>query len=212
LTALLSANEITERFSQVGDLWVGVVADTHIPDQFEVIHPALLSALKAAQVQLILHAGDICLPYVLDQFNQIAPVIAVRGNRDFLFPGLELPMVQEFDLAGVRVGLTHGHISLVHYLIDKIRYLVHGYILESYLPALEKQCPQAKIVVFGHTHFPANVSRNGKIFFNPGPAITKRRYNIPPSYGLLHFSKGKVDGTIYLLTGAVEQRGKWKTI
>ncbi len=71
---------------------VGVVADTHVPDRAIDIHPALIPQLKAAGVQRILHAGDVCAPSVLEQLGEIGPVTAVRGNRDWLFGNRSLSM------------------------------------------------------------------------------------------------------------------------
>ncbi|MFZ3078594.1 MAG: metallophosphoesterase family protein, partial [Bellilinea sp.] len=66
---------------------LGVVADTHIPDRVRSLHPDLLPGLSAAKVEAILHAGDICSPAVLAVLSQVAPVVAVRGNRDWAFAG-----------------------------------------------------------------------------------------------------------------------------
>lgn len=66
-------------------LTVGVVADTHIPDKARWLHPALIPALQRAGVQTILHCGDISAPRVVAMLEQVAPVVAVRGNRDWAF-------------------------------------------------------------------------------------------------------------------------------
>ena len=54
---------------------IGVVADTHGHLRAEVVR-----ALKG--VDLIIHAGDIGKPEVLEALGRIAPVRAVRGNMD----------------------------------------------------------------------------------------------------------------------------------
>lgn len=59
---------------------IGVVADTHIPGRARALPEALLRGL--AGVDLILHAGDICVAPVLDWLAELAPVIAVAGNND----------------------------------------------------------------------------------------------------------------------------------
>ena len=83
---------------------VGVVADSHIPDRMRALPPTALEAL--AGVDAILHAGDICVQRVLDALAAVAPVYAVRGNRDLL---LRLPLDRELSFEVVKVGLTHGH-------------------------------------------------------------------------------------------------------
>src|SRR5512140_1331262 len=96
----------------------GVVADTHIPDRAPGMHPQVSTALRQAGVSLILHAGDICTPRGLDELRKIAPVEAVRGNRDWSFiPAL--PLVRRLELGGVVVALMHGHGGFLNYLRDK---------------------------------------------------------------------------------------------
>ena len=54
---------------------IGVVADTH-----GLVRPELLELFR--DVSLILHAGDIGKPGVLEILQEMAPVIAIRGNVD----------------------------------------------------------------------------------------------------------------------------------
>lgn len=54
---------------------IGIISDTH-----GLVRPEALKALKG--VEMILHAGDIGNQEVLDTLNEIAPVLAVRGNND----------------------------------------------------------------------------------------------------------------------------------
>ena len=81
---MLDIASLPEGLSAVRRL--GVVADTHIPDRVRSLHPDLLPGLKAANAEVILHAGDICSPVVLAELSQVAPVVAVRGNRDWALP------------------------------------------------------------------------------------------------------------------------------
>ena len=53
---------------------VGLVSDTH-----GLLRRSVILALHG--VDLILHAGDIGKPEVLDGLSAVAPVIAVRGKR-----------------------------------------------------------------------------------------------------------------------------------
>jgi Predicted phosphoesterase len=99
-------------------LTVGVIADTHIPDRARELHPLIIPALLEAKVDLILHAGDISGRGVLEELGKVAPVIAVRGNRDWQFMNT-LPLLQKVELANVPVVLMHGHGGYVNYLKDK---------------------------------------------------------------------------------------------
>ena len=58
-------------------------------------------------VDLILHAGDIVLPSVLDQLEEIAPVLAARGNNDPGWDDHRLADTQWLDLEGFRIAMVH---------------------------------------------------------------------------------------------------------
>jgi putative phosphoesterase len=154
--------------SPITPLVIGVVADTHVPDRSERLHPHLLALFTAARVALILHAGDISTPTVLEELSQVAPVTAVKGNRDFAFPNL--PLFQKIALAGVPLVLTHGHGGLAGYIYTKIEYLRQGYAFERYHKRLRSRFPDARVIVFGHTHRIENRVEGGCLFFNPGAA------------------------------------------
>ena len=64
-----------------------VLADTHIPRRAKVLPESLLSHLERAD--LILHAGDLMDPALLDELATYTPVLAVRGNLDT--PEAKLP-------------------------------------------------------------------------------------------------------------------------
>ena len=55
---------------------VGVISDTH-----GVLDPRAFAAL--ADCDVIIHAGDICGPGILEELRILAPVIAVLGNCDY---------------------------------------------------------------------------------------------------------------------------------
>src|SRR5215470_12582980 len=92
------------------------------------IPPAAFDAL--AGVDAILHAGDICVQRVLDALGELAPVYAVRGNRDL---ALRLPLDRELTFDGVRLGLTHGHGGFSRYLGEKLLATVVGYYHTRFL-------------------------------------------------------------------------------
>lgn len=55
----------------------------------------------------IWHAGDIGDMSILEQLKEIAPVRAVRGNIDHGDVARVCPEVQQFEIEGVRVWMTH---------------------------------------------------------------------------------------------------------
>ena len=168
---------------------LGVIADTHVPDKAKALHPQALLTFRQAGVSAILHAGDISSPGVLEALGEIAPVYAVRGNRDWMLLG-HLPLHQTLTFDGVTLGLTPSHGGLRNYIIGKFHYIAEGYNLERFKPRLLETFPGAEVIVFGHTHRPVIRWLHGKLFFNPGSTCPSDKRDIPPSVGILHLHPG----------------------
>jgi putative phosphoesterase len=171
----------------------------------------LLEGLSSAGVAHILHAGDVCSQRVLAELGELAPVSAVRGNRDFLVSP-PLPMALELEFAGVKVGLLHGHGGVKRYWLDRFAYLIEGYRVERYTRLAENTLSQARVLVYGHSHRPENRWLNGRLIFNAGAAVGFRmgRADFPPSYGLLRFyAHGHVEGEIVPLHSVELRGGAW---
>lgn len=79
---------------------LGILSDTH-----GILHPALRHIF--ADVDYIIHAGDIGCGTVLQELSLIAPTIAVRGNIDGE-EHADLPKVAYRILDGVRIVVTHN--------------------------------------------------------------------------------------------------------
>jgi putative phosphoesterase len=92
---------------------IGLISDTHVPEAGKELPPQVYEAL--AQMDLIMHAGDMHVIEVLDWLERLAPVYGARGNGDGdghrpPFPDYD-PRVKDawvLDLGGLKVGLTHG--------------------------------------------------------------------------------------------------------
>ncbi|MDH4028687.1 MAG: metallophosphatase family protein, partial [Nitrospirota bacterium] len=54
---------------------LGIISDTH-----GLLRPEAVEALQGSD--LIIHAGDVGGPSILDELGRTAPVVAVRGNMD----------------------------------------------------------------------------------------------------------------------------------
>lgn len=187
---------------------IGVVADTHIPDRARDLHPNLLPALREAGVSHILHAGDICSRRVLEALSTVAPVTAVRGNRDIFIP--ELLMVEQRAFCGVTVAVTHGHGGVLSYFLDKGKHLLYGYKVDHYIKDLLLAAPNANVIVFGHTHHPVALKVEDKLLFNPGSATSGPWERRGPSFGLITVEAGgAVQTRVVPLTGFALRRGRW---
>ena len=145
---------------------IGVISDTH--NYFDPRIPQLF-----AGVDHILHAGDIGLPAILLQLEQIAPVTAVQGNTDD--PGFHYKQAEVVNVAGRKFLVQH--IVNPHSLADVIK------------TQLAHERPD--VVVFGHTHKPFCQTIGGTLFFNPGYA-GKSRFGLERTAAILHCGDKKI--------------------
>jgi uncharacterized protein len=133
---------------------IGLISDTH-----GLLRDEAIAALEG--VDLILHAGDIGGPDVLDRLERVAPVIAVRGNNDRDRWAGDLPESCTIDVDGFVILLIHD------------------------LNELPSDRPSVvDCIVSGHSHRPLISERDGVIFVNPG-AAGPRRFKLPISTGRL---------------------------
>jgi len=149
---------------------IGVLADTHVPDLLPAVPQRALQLLESANVVKILHAGDLCRPTVLRQLEEIAPVVAVRGNRDLLWPGnWSLPSTRIVEIGGVRIGLTHGHSDLWTCMKGCFSRIRHHRPIDlwnsgRFIGILKN----VTVIVYGHTHIPSIDWIEGRLLINPG--------------------------------------------
>ena len=135
-------------------LLAAVIADTHIPRRARGLPEALIPHLERAD--LILHAGDLMDPALLGELAAYAPTEAVRGNLDP--PGLDLPETIELELGGARVAMIH----------DSGR-------KQGRRRRLLRRFPEARVVIFGHSHIPFLEDEDGLMLLNPGSPTDRRR-------------------------------------
>jgi putative phosphoesterase len=182
-----------------GTVTLGLIADTHIPDRMRKLHPAVLPIFEKAKVNRILHAGDISVPRVLRELETVAPVLAVRGNRDW-FGFKDLPMQRILQVGDKRIGLTHGHGSGGLYLRDKLRFLLHGpQKFEFFMQRAMGLIQGVDVLVFGHNHEPMVKEVDGILVVNPGSACRQAFDIKPPSVALLTINGGNAKAEIIYL-------------
>jgi putative phosphoesterase len=145
---------------------LGVISDTH-----GLLRPQVIDVF--AQVDHILHSGDVGKPEILIDLEAVAPVTAVYGNTDGSELRSKLPPVATIQLDGFDIVVTHG---------DQL-----GSPTPEGLIAL---FPQAEIIVYGHTHKPLLQLMNKTItVMNPG-AAGPARFNLTPSVGIMELEPG----------------------
>jgi putative phosphoesterase len=166
---------------------VAVLSDTHVPDRQPHLPTALLDLLRREKPDLIFHCGDISATEVIRQLEDIAPLTAVLGNRDFIFR-MDLPLDVRIEIGGVKVAVTHGQGSAWRYFTDKLKYLSTGYDFDRYRRYFDFDFPDADLVLFGHTHTPVDVLINERRYFNSGATYPCHANDFKPHIGWLEFS------------------------
>ena len=146
-----------------------VLADTHIPDHARALPGALGPALRRAD--LIMHAGDVTSPVVIDELEAHAPVHVAMGNND------SAAVRARGALDEVRIEVEGVRIAMVH---DSGR-------RDGRERRLRRRFPDADMVVFGHSHIPVDTRVDGLRLFNPGSPTWKRRQPVP-TYGWITIS------------------------
>ncbi|MBE6497757.1 MAG: metallophosphoesterase [Methanobrevibacter sp.] len=135
---------------------IGLISDTHIPDRARQLPDNVLEAFK--DVDLILHAGDLTSPKVIEKLESIAPVMAVQGNMDRA-NGINLPQAKTIEAEGLKIGLIHGEV----YPRADTQQLVY----------IAKEL-DVDILVSGHSHQPKIEQTDGVLLINPGSPIVPR--------------------------------------
>lgn len=150
---------------------IGLISDTH-----GVLRPEVFDIF--AGVDRILHAGDIGPLEILIELEAIAPVTAVRGNTDRADIWPRAPEVVISELAGWRTVVVHG---------DRFGTPTPAILRAAY--------PDAKIIVYGHTHRPVLNRVGESLVINPG-AAGPRRFSLRPSVGLMTLTAAGVQAEI----------------
>lgn len=149
-----------------GSVLVGIISDTH-----GLLRPEAEEAL--AGVDLIVHAGDIDVPTVIEGLEKIAPVQAVRGNMDHGALHERLPDTAVVEAAGRSLYVLHD---------------LHRLDLDPAAAGFDA-------VVFGHSHRPLVEEKNGVLFVNPGSA-GPRRFGKPVSVARMTLQNGRLSAKI----------------
>ena len=145
---------------------LGIISDTH-----GMLRPEVFTVF--AEVDHILHGGDIGPWDLIVELQALAPVTAVYGNTDDFDIRSRVPQVAEIELEGFQIVVTHG---------DR---------LGTPTPArLHDAFPAAEIIVYGHSHKPLlELVDKTVTVMNPGGAGAPR-FGLKPSVGILELEPG----------------------
>ena len=137
-----------------------MISDTH-----GLLRPEAFHALEGSD--LIIHAGDVGNPEILDRLRTICPVTAIRGNIDKGSWASQLPATARIAVGGTILYVIHDVNDLD---LDPARAGMH-------------------IVISGHSHKPARTERAGVLYLNPGSA-GPRRFQLPVMAARLDLRQG----------------------
>ena len=142
---------------------IGVISDTH-----GLLRPEATDALHGSE--LIIHAGDVGGPGILEALTRIAPVVAVRGNVDTAPWATALPATEVVEVAGRHL-----------YVLHQIEHL-----------DLDPSAAGFAAVIYGHSHKPSVEVRRGVLYLNPGSA-GPRRFTLPITLVRLRIGDGGLE-------------------
>ena len=137
---------------------IGIISDTH-----GLLRPEVLENLKDCSV--ILHAGDVDGPEILDQLSRIGAIYVVRGNNDFGPWARRLGKTLSFCIEGVRFFMVHDRRDA------------------------GRACSNADVVVFGHTHHYFQETVDGQLWLNPG-SCGYGRFGMPVTMAVMEIDQG----------------------
>jgi putative phosphoesterase len=154
---------------------VGLISDTHIPVRAKSIPKEVFKIFENAD--FIVHAGDLVELSVIDELEQLAPVLAVCGNMDGPEICGKLPRINSFKIFDWRIGVMHNPGAL--FGTGKM----HGIAKQNGF----------NVLVYGHTHN-SGIRWNGDtLFINPGsPTNPIPPFIIKPTVALLRVTKERV--------------------
>lgn len=149
---------------------IGLLSDSHVPTVALRLPSGVAKLFK--DVDLILHAGDLTGPEVLAELEQLAPVLAVRGDQDL--SSLDyLPVRRVVEAAGKRIGLIHGNRPRWQEFPGATWNMIFGqrwFLAPRFYVHVVQQFANDNVdcVVCGHLHRPFVGDINGKLVVNPG--------------------------------------------
>jgi len=153
-----------------------VISDTHIPRVANDLPEEVYAAIE--KCDMILHAGDFVEIDILDKLKSLRPTTAVYGNMDSSRLRNVLKEKEIISAGKFKIGLIHGY-GAPSELMETVR----------------KEFKNVDAIIFGHSHVPISIVKDGVLFFNPG-SPTDTIFARTNSYGIIEISDKEIQGKI----------------
>jgi putative phosphoesterase len=150
---------------------VGLISDTHVPVRAKCIPKTVFKVFE--NVDFIVHAGDLVQLAVIDELEQLAPVLAVHGNMDGPEVSGALPKLNSLKVSDWKIGVMHNPNTT--FGMGKMREIAkqNGF----------------NVFVYGHTHN-SSIKWEGKtLYINPGSPTNPTSFINRPSVALLKVTR-----------------------
>jgi hypothetical protein len=163
---------------------IGILSDTHLPNiirDLDELGPE--PARFFANVEMILHSGDLTSPRVLDWLERFAPVLCTTGNNDPIVDA-RCRETHILDIDGWRLGMIHS--------------LRRGF---RPMHELQQLFPTpVQIMVAGDTHQEVLEYRDGVVLLNSGsPTFPQHKDLRLGTVGLLELTPTTLRAEIVVL-------------
>ena len=153
---------------------VGLISDTHVPIRAKCIPKGVFEVFE--KVDYIVHAGDLVELSVIDELEQLAPVLAVHGNMDGPEVSGALPKLNSLKVLDWKIGVMHDPNTM--FGMGKMREIAkqNGF----------------NVFIFGHTHNSSIKWEASTLYINPGSPTNPASFIVKPSVGLLRITRDGV--------------------
>lgn len=153
---------------------IGLIADTHIPSRASRIPQEVFKVFEKAD--FIIHAGDLVELKVIDELEQIAPVLAVQGNMDSPEVSGALPKLDSLKIYDWKIGVVHDPNTLLG---------------TNKMKEIAKQ-NSFNVFVYGHTHNSNIKWEENVLYINPGSPTNPSSIVSKSSVALLKITKSEI--------------------
>ena len=186
---------------------IGLISDTHVPGGATEVPTQVETAFLG--VDLILHAGNIYRPEILDWLERIAPVKAagaIYGDR------METPTAHAMECAGDPRVAQQQVMELEGHRVGVVNNLLMDGFSDELLPGIIEahHIPDGKlpvmveeyfgtaldVVIFGRTLHALVEEHQGLLFANPGSPSLPRQMRRLGSVAILELTRGKRDAWV----------------